>query len=307
VCIEWGCFVREAPDRQDSAMLPAIGYAIRVQNRPLPADPAVNAAEITCDGADAPLQIGKYLRDHQFDVVSVRTRKLNVASPAPPRREDLDALRVVAQENNAQSVSDQLGCTRDGADGVEPSCCCPPPCTQPALDVVCRNIDAVQKFFGRTRFYIENIARLVQYAGAMTEAEFLCQVLQNTGCGWRLNVTNVYANGRNFGFDAYDFIAEVMPVASHVQLLLTGGYFDRRAKLYLDNPAQPVPDEIWSLYRHALVLGGHKTSAVFLAREHDVPQVDGRRQEVRHARFLAERVAARQRMLRSRPAAVQRA
>ena len=52
-------------------MLPAIGYAIREQNRPILDDPAINAAEITFERANDPLRVERYVREHDFDLVSV--------------------------------------------------------------------------------------------------------------------------------------------------------------------------------------------------------------------------------------------
>ena len=65
-------------------MVPAIGYAIREQNRPFLTDEAINAAEITFERADDPLRVERYVRDVDFDYVSVHALKLSVASPDPP-------------------------------------------------------------------------------------------------------------------------------------------------------------------------------------------------------------------------------
>ena len=98
-------------------MVPAIGYAIREQNRPILDDPAINAAEITFERADDPLRIDRYLRDANFDCVSVHALKLSVASPEPPGSDYMDALKAIAVENGAGSISDHLGFTRDGDGG----------------------------------------------------------------------------------------------------------------------------------------------------------------------------------------------
>ena len=269
-------------------MTPAIGYAIREQNRPILNDPAINAAEITFERADDPLRLDRYLQDMDFDLVSVHALKLSVASANPPARHYLEALRSIALENGADSVSDHLGFTRDSDAGVEMGHFAPPPWTADALSATCRNIDHIQKFMGDTKFYIENIAYLFNFAGTMTEAEFLSRVLDCTGCGWVLDVTNVYANARNFGFDAYDFIAEVMPKASRVQMHLAGGFFDDRANMYIDSHSHSIPDAVWELYRFALWQGLGKVDAVFIERDQDFPDENGWRAEVRNARFIAE-------------------
>ena len=271
-------------------MLPAIGYAIREQNRPFLADPAINAAEITFERADDPLRVDRYLQDQDFDLVSVHALKLSVASPDPPAKHYLDALKAIATENGCESVSDHLGFTRDGNDGVEMGHFCAPPFTEAALSVTCRNIDKIQNYFGDIDFYIENIAYLFQFEGSMTEADFLSRLLKRTGCGWLLDVTNVHANSRNFGYDPFEFIASIMPAADAVQMHLAGGYWDERSEMYIDSHSHPIPEEVWNLYRHALALGGHKTTAIFIERDQNFPDELGWRGEVRLTRQIMESV-----------------
>lgn len=271
-------------------MTPAIGYAIREQNRPILDDPAINAAEITFERADDPLRVDRFIRDMDFDHVSVHALKLSVASPEPPGRKYLDALKAIALENNAESISDHLGFTRDGHNGVEIGHFAPPPYTEPALDATSRNIDLIQDYFGETRFYVENIAYLFQFKGTMSEAEFLSRVLQRTGCGWLLDVTNVYANGINFGYDANDFIARVMPHADAVQMHLAGGFWDEKAEMYIDSHSHPIPEEVFDLYRYSLQLAGERVSTVFIERDQDFPDEAGWRGEVRRVREIAEQV-----------------
>jgi uncharacterized protein (UPF0276 family) len=272
--------------------VPGIGYALREQNRYVLDDPAINAVEITFERADDPLRIDRYLGEQEFDHVGIHALKLSVASPDAPGLNYLDTLLAIAEENDAESISDHLGFTRDAHNGVEMGHFAPPPFTAAALEATCRNIDFVQTFFARRdlKFYIENIAYLFRFDGTMTEADFLRRVLQKTGCNWLLDVTNVYANSVNFGFDPYDFIAEVMPAADRVQVHLAGGYFDEQAGMYIDSHSEPIPEPVWNLYRHALEQSGRKTDAVFLERDQNYPDERGWRREIRQVRAIAEEV-----------------
>ena len=65
-------------------MMPAIGYAIREQNRPILDDPAINAAEITFERADDPLRVDRYVQEHDFEYVSVHALKLSVGTSGLP-------------------------------------------------------------------------------------------------------------------------------------------------------------------------------------------------------------------------------
>ena len=272
----------------DSATTPAIGYAIREQNRPIMDDPAINAAEITFERADDPLRVDRYLEDLDIDHVSVHALKLSVASPEPPNQTYLEALRAIAIENGASSVSDHLGFTRNGDNGVEMGHFAPPPWTEAALTATCRNIDHIQKRLGDTRFYVETIAYMFEFQGTMSEADFVSKMLKCTGCGWLLDVTNVYANAQNFNFDAYEFIESVMPHAESVQMHLAGGFFDERSKMYIDSHSEPIPDTVWDLYRFSLEKGRGKVDAVLVERDQDFPDEAGWRSEIRRVREIAE-------------------
>jgi len=271
-------------------MPPAIGYAIREQNRLVLDDPAINAAEFTFERADDPLRVERYIRDQDFDLVSVHALKLSVAGAEPPAMFYIDKLRAIALENGAESVSDHLGFTRDGVDGMEIGHFAPPPFVQAALDATCRNIDQVQAHLADLKFFVENIAYLFRLNSSMTEAEFLRKMLARTGCGWLLDVTNVYANALNFGFDGHEFIAEVMPSAARVQIHLAGGVWDEKSEMYIDSHSHPIPDAVWDLYRYALELGQGKVEAVFVERDQNFPDENGWREEIRTVRNIAEKV-----------------
>ncbi len=273
-------------------MVPAIGYAIREQNRYILDDPAINALEITFERADEPLRVERYVGDIDVDHVSVHALKLSPGCPDPPGKNYLEALKAIAAENGAESISDHLGFTRDAHDGVEMGHFAPVPPTTDALDVTSQNLELIMRHFAPLNFYLENIAYLFRLEGSMSEAEFLSKLLRRTGCGWLLDVTNVYANATNFGFDGYAFIDEVMPAAERVQMHLAGGFFDEKAGMYIDSHSHPVPDPVWDLYRHALRAGAGKVDAVFIERDQNFPDEDGWRGEVRRVRQIAEQCYA---------------
>jgi len=273
-------------------MLPAIGYALWEENRPLLGDPVFTGVEITFERVDDPLRLGRALGDLAPGYVSVHALQLSLASPEPPAHDYLAALREIARENVASAVSDHLGFTRDGEGGVGLGHFALPPLTPAALDATCRNVAAIQDFFRGLPFFVENIAYLFRFRGAMSEAEFLARVLASTGCGWLLDVTNLYANARNHGYDARAFLQQVMPAASRVQMHLSGGEDDEASGMYLDSHSRPVPEDVWDLYRLALRLGRGKVEAVFIERDQDFPGAAGWLAEARRARRVAEEVGA---------------
>ncbi len=273
-------------------MLPAIGYGIRPENRRILDEPALNAAEITLEHALEPLRVERFLGDQDFAYVSVHALELSLASPEAPAKDYLEDLRAIALENGASAISDHLGFTRDREGGVGMGHFAPPPYTPAALDATCRNVDKIQKRLRDLPFFVENIAYMFKFQGTMSEAEFLARLLEQTGCGWLLDVTNVYANAHNHGYDADEFLRAVMPAARRLQIHLAGGFFDKRTGMYIDSHSEPVPDAVWKLYRRALALGRGKIDAVYIERDDNHPTPDGWRQEVRQARKIAEQVEA---------------
>jgi uncharacterized protein (UPF0276 family) len=271
-------------------MLPTIGYALWPENRALLGRPGVNAVEITFERVDDPLREEPLFDGTLLTYVSIHALKLSPASPEPPSRKYLDAIRTLADESDATAISDHLGFTRGGL--VELMHFAPPPYTQAALAVTCRNIDRIQSHFLGRPFFLENIATLFHFRGEMTEADFLGRVLDRTGCGWLLDVTNLYANACNHAFDASAFLEQVVPAARRLQMHLSGGFLDISAGRYIDSHSTAIPEEVWDLYRQALTLARGKVDAVFIERDLDFPDEAGWLAEGTRARQIAEEMEA---------------
>jgi uncharacterized protein len=274
-------------------MLPAIGYALRDENRPYVDDPAWTGIEIDFQRASHPLRTDPCLAGLRFDYVSVHALELSVCSPQPPNPRYLDALVEVAEENGAVAITDHLGFTHAQPGGASVGHVMTPPLTEEALDATCRNIDHIQRRFGHRRLFIENLAHFFLLPGTMDEAEFLSRMLRRTGCGLLLDVTNAFANQWNFKTDAAEFIRAVLPAAERVQMHLAGGYYDEHFGRYIDSHSEPVPQEVWDLYTLALGLARGKIDAVFIERDWRFPSETAWRSELHRARDLAQIVESR--------------
>lgn len=274
-------------------MSAATGYALRDENRPYADDPAWTAVEIDFKRADHPLRTEHFLKGLEFDYVSVHTLDLSVSSPEPPDAKYLDALVEVAHENGARAITDHLGFTHGVKGGAGVGHVMAPPFTRASLDATCRNIDAIQRHFGNFKFYVENLAHFFAWQGELDEITFMTRVLERTGCGLLLDITNSYANQQNFGDDTGEFIRALVPVADKIQMHLAGGYFDERWGRYIDSHSEPIPDDVWSLYEESLTLGQGKVDAIFIERDWKFPREEGWRNEVHRARHLADLVDQR--------------
>jgi uncharacterized protein len=275
---------------ETTTMIPATGYAMREENRPYAGEPAWNAVEVDFQRASHPLRLEPYLTGFSFDYVSIHALELSVSSPDAPADRFLDALVEVAEENGAVAISDHLGFNHGRPGGPGAGHVMTPPLTQAALDVTCRNLEIIQRRFDPFLFYVENLAHFFVLEGTLAEETFFRRMLERTGCGLLLDITNTYANQQNFGTSAREFIEAVIPAAGRLQIHLAGGFYHPGAKRYIDSHSEPIPEDVWDLYKQALELAGDKIDAVFIERDWNFPKEEGWRNEVHRARTIAERL-----------------
>lgn len=269
----------------------ATGYALREENRPYVGNADWNAVEIDFQRASHPLRQRAYLDGLEFDYVSVHALEISISSPVPPQASYLDALVEVAAENGASAITDHLGFSHSRR-GYGAGHVMTPPLTEAALDATCRNIEVVQRHFAPYDFYLENLAHFFLLQGEMDEATFLRRMFERTGCGLLLDITNAYANERNFGTDADEFIQAVLAAAPRVQMHLAGGYFDADRGRYIDSHSEPIPEEVWELYRRAIAQAGDRVQAMFIERDWNFPSAAGWASEVHRARHVAAQAGA---------------
>ena len=156
-----------------------------------------------------------------------------------------------------------------------------------ALALVAARIARVQDVLGR-RILVENVSTYVRFqADAMSEAEFLAELVRRTGCAILLDVNNLYVNQRNHGEDALAAIAALAPAS--VGEIHLGGHLDQGAFL-VDHHGERVAAPVWDLYRAALVRFGAVPALV----EWDtaIPPLDVLLDEAAAARRIARDVGA---------------
>jgi uncharacterized protein (UPF0276 family) len=151
--------------------------------------------------ASHPLRLVPYLDGLNFAYASVHTLELSVVSPEPPSLTYLDALVAIAKENGAVAITDHLGFNQGEPGGANVGHVTAPAWTPSALDATCRNVDFIQRHFGKFPFFLENLAHFFVFRGTMSEADFFRRVLEKTGCGLLLDVTNAYANAMKQAVD----------------------------------------------------------------------------------------------------------
>ena len=118
----------------------------------------------------------------------------------------------------------------------------------------------------------------------MSQTESFHELVNSTGCGVLLDITNFYINSVNHGFDAVTFL-EQLPLDRVVQVHLAGGFW--AGGLLIDGHSEPVEEESWRL----LGVLASKTEVRSAIIEHDSNFLDIRLlvQEVSRARQAINR------------------
>jgi uncharacterized protein len=168
---------------------------------------------------------------------------LSPGSAAPPGREYLAGIRKVCDITGMPFYSEHLCMTR--APGIDLGHLSPLWYTEEVLAHTIRNVQRTQDALARP-LVLENITYLLEIPGAtMTQAEFFHRLVDATGCGILLDVTNVFINSVNHGFDC-DKLLDRMPLDRVVKVHLAGGIWSQG--VLVDGHTEAVQEESWALF-----------------------------------------------------------
>ncbi len=124
------------------------------------------------------------------------------------------------------------------------------PFEEVAVQWVKQNYYAVRRQLGRP-FALENVTYFFPAPhSSLSEADFLRRITEETDCTLLLDITNVYNNACNHGYDPYEFL-DRLPLERVSQMHLAGGYKDKHGR-WEDSHSHPVMDGVWPLYEEVL-------------------------------------------------------
>jgi uncharacterized protein (UPF0276 family) len=164
----------------------------------------------------------------------------------------------------------------------------PVPYDHDVLDMIAARIDTVQETVP-VPFLIENNVYFIDVPGQdMSEPQFLNALTLRTGCGLLLDIHNVYANARNHGFDAAEFI-EQLDHERIVEIHIAGG--SELAGMYTDSHAGPCPEPVWQLLDQVVPRAPNLAAITFEFHDsyYALLKADGINAELDHARAIWER------------------
>lgn len=218
---------------------------------------------------------------HQFAVIPHGVG-LSVGSAAPPGAGYLQQIKRVSDLTQAPFYSEHLCMTR--APGVDLGHLSPLWFTEETLDRTIRNVAYVQDYLGKP-LVLENVTYLLEIPdGTMSQTEFFTRVVDATGCGVLLDLTNVYINSVNHHHNPVTFL-EQMPLPSVVQVHLAGGFWEEG--LLVDGHSDPVHEESWQLLE--VLASKIDVKAVIIEQDQNYPEIDALIQQIKRARAVIER------------------
>jgi uncharacterized protein (UPF0276 family) len=184
----------------------------------------------------------------ELEEISDRTQciphglSLSVGSAEPAPTHYLAAIRELLRITKAPYYSEHLAITH--VPGIEIGHLSPIQRTREALKITVGNVNRAQDVLG-VPLILENVTYPFELPGAeLSEPAFLTEIVERTGCGMLLDVTNLRTNSVNHKFDAIK-VLEDLPLSQVVQIHLAGGYW--HGDTLIDGHCAEIEEGTWSL------------------------------------------------------------
>ncbi|MEM1443136.1 MAG: DUF692 family multinuclear iron-containing protein [Verrucomicrobiota bacterium] len=162
------------------------------------------------------------------------------------------------------------------------------PFEEAAVQWVKHNYYQARRALGRP-FALENVTYGFPVPhSSLSEAEFLSRICEETDCTLLLDVTNVFNNAMNHGYDPIEFF-DRLPMDRVSQMHLAGGHQLPDGR-WEDSHSAPVMDQVWPLFEEAVKRSTNLRN-VILERDSKLKPFDSVMRDLRKAReiFYAHR------------------
>ena len=183
------------------------------------------------------------LKARSLKPIGLHGVSLSIGSVDKPDIQYLTKLRSLIKDVDPFIVTDHLSWSKSGMHHSHDLI--PIAFTKAALAQVKQNVFIVQDFLKR-EIALENISAYFKFSDSdLSEAQFISELIQATGCGLLLDFNNIYVNSINFKFDASDYIHS-LPLRSVRQIHLAG--HSDQGKFLFDTHSDRVSQAVWDLF-----------------------------------------------------------
>jgi uncharacterized protein (UPF0276 family) len=203
--------------------------------------------------------------------ISVHTVGVSIGSASGIDRTHLKRIRALVDIIDPFLVSGHLAWSTHKGEYLNDLL--PLPFNEEALKLVSAHIDEVQDILGRP-YLIENPSSYVAFrTSTMSEAEFLGELVNRTGCRLLCDVSNVYLSAHNMGYDARGYIDTLS--ADWIAEFHLGGFTPEEdetnpgSEVWIDTHAAAVRDPAWDLYAYTLGRFGERPTLI--EWDNDIP------------------------------------
>jgi len=206
---------------------------------------------------------------------------LSIGTVEEPDRPYLDGTNRFMRENGLEVFSEHLAYHR--VDGNDLTMFLAMPFEEVAVQWIKRNYYAVRRALGRP-FALENVTYHFPVPhGSLDEADFLRRICEETDCTLLLDVTNVFNNAHNHGYDPIEFF-DRLPMERVSQMHLAGGHQTPDGR-WEDSHSAPVMEEVWPLFEEA-VRRAVNVRIVILERDSKLKPFSSVMDDIRKAREI---------------------
>ncbi len=209
---------------------------------------------------------------------------LSIGGVSPLNIEFLKQVRSFLDTHHIATYSEHLSYTNDGSYLYD---LMPIPMTLDAAKYVADRVIQAQEILGR-RLVLENVSTYAMPAAEMSEAEFICEVIERADCDLLLDVNNVYVNSINHHSDAQALI-KAMP-SDRVRYLHIAGHHQEDVTLLIDTHGNDVTSAVWELLQFTYDTIGVRPT--LLERDFNIPTLDLLFKEVNQIRDFQARHSA---------------
>ncbi len=203
--------------------------------------------------------------------LSIHGVGLSIGAAAPVDEQHLSRLKCLLDRYQPALFSEHLAWSTHQGHFLNDLL--PVPYTQETRRHICEQIDHIQNRLER-RMLLENPATYLEFEQSdMSEAEFITEVVRETGCGLLLDVNNVHVACTNHNRSALDYI-QALPLEAVGEIHLAGFAIDSDSDgspLLIDSHDADVAPQVWSLYADTLALTGPRPT--LLERDGNIPSL----------------------------------
>lgn len=186
---------------------------------------------------------------------------LSLGTVAEPPAWYLDATRRLLHDSGVEIFSEH--CAFHSVDGNDLTLFLEMPFAEESVAWLAKKYEAVKAALGRP-FALENVTYFFPVPHCpLDEATFFRRLCEETDASLLLDVTNLFNNSRNHGYDAGEFL-DRYPLERVSQIHLAGGFLTEEG-LWEDSHSEPVMEPVWELYEE--VIRRTKCEIVILERD----------------------------------------